>query len=45
MEPENGDLEDVVPFQLGDFKVPALNFRSTFFQLGIPWAYPQPPTQ
>ena len=25
MEPQNGDLEDEFPFQLGDFEVPAIN--------------------
>ena len=27
MEPKNGGLEDDVPFQTGDFKVPAVSFR------------------
>ena len=26
MEPKNGGLEDDVPFQIGDFQVPAVSF-------------------
>ena len=42
MEPQNGGLEDDVPFQLCDFSVPAVNFpgcrgkkgKVTFFSKG-----------
>ena len=27
MEPQNGSLEEDVPFQRGDFQVPAVSFR------------------
>ena len=31
MEPKNEGLEDDLPFQLGDFQVPAVNFHGCIF--------------
>ena len=37
MEPKNGGLEDEIPFQRGDFQVPAVSFRGSkvFFSIAF----------